>query len=81
MAAYIGVFQTPQNEKKMKIEMTAPVAVKHKLGASDPAASEMDFFLPSAMDERSKIPKPNSDDVKIGEVAPAVGAVLRYVMK
>ena len=79
MAAYIGVFQTPQNEKKMKIEMTAPVAVKHTFGASDPAASEMDFFLPSAMNERSKIPNPNSDSVKIGEVAPAVGAVLRYV--
>ena len=77
MAAYIGVFQTPQNEKKMKIEMTAPVAVKHKIGAADPAASEMDFYLPSAMDDRSKIPNPNSDDVRVGEVKPAVGAVLR----
>jgi len=77
LAAYIGVFQTPQNEKKMKIEMTAPVAVKHQAGG-EPGASEMDFFLPSAMDAMSKIPRPNFDNVKIGEVAPAVGAVLRF---
>ena len=76
MAAYIGVFQTPQNEKKMKIAMTAPVAVSHKGGAA-PEATEMRFFLPAAMDEMSKIPKPNSDNVRVEEVAPAVGAVLR----
>ena len=78
MAAYIGVFQTPQNEKEMKIEMTAPVSVKHKSGSADANASEMDFFLPSAMDQRDKIPNPNFDDVRVGKVEPAIGAVLRY---
>ena len=71
------MFQTPQNEKKMKIEMTAPVAVKHKSGAAEASASEMDFFLPSAMDQRDKIPNPNFEDVRISEVQPAIGAVLR----
>ena len=60
----------------MKIAMTAPVAVGHR-GGTDREAAEMRFFLPSAMDEMSKIPKPNSDDVHVAEVAPAVGAVLR----
>ena len=77
MAAYIGVFQTPQNEKEMKIEMTAPVAVKHKKEAADANASEMDFFLPSAMDQRDKIPNPNFEDVRVSKVEPAIGAVLR----
>ena len=55
--------------------MTAPVTM-----GNDSASGKrvMQFILPSAMDDLSKIPKPTNSDVTVREVPPAVGAALRY---
>ena len=71
LAGYIGVMSAPENENAMKIAMTAPVVRKQHEGV-------MQFILPSAMDELSKIPKPTHSDVAVEEIPPAVGAVVRY---
>ena len=71
LAGYIGVMGAPENEDANKIAMTAPVVRKQHEGV-------MQFILPSAMDELSKIPKPTHSDVAVEEIPPAVGAVVRY---
>ena len=75
LAGYIGVMGVPQNEEAKKIPMTAPVT-----NGLDATSGEevMQFFLPSEMDDMSKIPKPTHSDVTVVEIPTAVGAVLRY---
>jgi len=94
LAGYIGVGSAPQNEGENKIAMTAPVTMKKPeevkgqaiamtapvTMGNDSASGKrvMQFILPSAMDDLSKIPKPTNSDVTVREVPPAVGAALRY---
>merc|ERR1712210_142860 len=94
LAGYIGVGGAPQNEGANKIAMTAPVAMKQSdevkgqpiamtapVTMGNDAASGnkvMQFILPSAMDDMSKIPKPTSSDVTVKEIPAEVGAVVRY---
>ena len=55
--------------------MTAPVA----MGKDEASGKKvMQFILPSAMDDMSKIPKPTNSEVTVKEIAPEVGAVIRY---
>ena len=55
--------------------MTAPVTM-----GNDTASGKkvMQFILPSAMDDMSKIPKPTNSEVTVKELPPEVGAVFRY---
>jgi len=53
--------------------MTAPVAMEKNEGSKT-----MKFFLPAEYDSLGKIPKPTNPDVKIAEIPPQVGVVVRY---
>ena len=55
--------------------MTAPVTM-----GNDTASGKkvMQFILPSAMDDMSKIPKPTNSEVTVKELPQEVGAVFRY---
>jgi len=90
LAAYIGVFGTPENEGKQAISMTAPVVTEKegvKMAMTAPVVTEEDdttgervmkFILPAEYDEMSKIPKPTNPNVIIAEIPSQVGAVHRY---
>lgn len=89
LAGYIGVGGPPQNDGGQKIAMTAPVVTSTSQSEGKPIAmtapvvmnaneNVMQFILPTEMDELSKIPKPTSDQVRVTQVAPAVGAVHQF---
>ena len=55
--------------------MTAPVTMGNDVASGKKV---MQFILPSAMDDMSKIPKPTNSEVTVKEIPPEVGAVVRY---
>jgi len=88
LAGYIGVGGPPQNDGGEKIAMTAPVVTSGSGGGAAIAmtapvvmnANEnvMQFILPAEYDELSKIPKPTCEEVRVTQVAAAVGAVHQF---
>lgn len=94
LAGYIGVLQTPQNEKKKSVAMTTPVSMLGE-GAGGtkiamttpvsmhgeggaPVTRKMQFMLPAEFDDISKIPNPTNPNVKITKLPQSLGAVHRY---
>lgn len=92
LAGYIGVFGDPQNEAGESISMTAPVMMSSKdkggtaiamtapvmKSANQKGEKTMEFMLPAAYDELSKIPKPTNPAVHIKNIPPQAGAVHRF---
>lgn len=89
LARFIGVGSKPQNDGVQAFSMTAPVVkrgeaismtapVVKKGDANVRGACKMSFILPAKYDSMSKIPKPTSSRVKVVEVPPAKGAVLKF---
>ena len=62
-------------KKGQAIAMTAPVTMGNDVASGKKV---MQFILPSAMDDMSKIPKPTNSEVTVKEIPPEVGAVVRY---
>ena len=65
-------FITGANEEKEKIEMTAPVLIQRS-----PEKETMSFIMPKDFDAKG-VPAPTGENVKLGKVAGARFATLRF---
>mmetsp|Transcript_62509 Transcript_62509/g.184891 ORF Transcript_62509/g.184891 Transcript_62509/m.184891 type:complete len:225 (-) Transcript_62509:8-682(-) len=72
------VTDTSGSGKGEKIAMTAPVVTKTRGEGSPSSGKTMQFILPAAYNDISKIPKPINPMVTVAEVSPAVGAVHKF---
>lgn len=65
LAKFIGVFATPENDRKEAISMTAPVQMAPSLNDED--SYSMRFFLPKTKygNDISNVPKPEHGDVAV----------------
>jgi hypothetical protein len=70
LARYIGVFGTPENQKKTPMAMTAPVLFENKKNGE-----EMSFVLPFSMHEANEAPAPTNNNIKIDKQRKKVLAV------
>jgi hypothetical protein len=77
LAGYIGVLRKPENEKKEKISMTAPVFMQPE---SDATKFTMQFVLPKSKfpNGASDAPKPTDANVRVLDVGERWMAVRRF---